>query len=76
MLQQRLHSVGPGLGQGTEGVFLQGRPMELSELHGTHVGGKERLAELHRWDRVLTQNKIRVKRDMHHLKSKSILLSC
>lgn len=76
MLQQRLHSVGPGLGQGTEGVFLQGRPMELSELHGTHVGGKERLAELHCWDRVLTQNKIRVKRDMHHLKSKTILLSC
>lgn len=55
--------MGPGLGQGTEGIFLQGRPMELSELHGTHVGGEEGLAELHGWDRVLEQNTVCVNRD-------------
>lgn len=64
VLQQRLHSVGPGLGQGTKGIFLQGRPMELSQLHGTHVGGEERLAQLHCWDGVLGQNKSCAKRDI------------
>lgn len=68
--------MGPGLGQGTKGIFLQGRTMELSELHGPHVGGEEWLAELHGWDGVLIQNKICVNRNMQHLKSKTTLLSC
>jgi len=45
----------PWLGQGTKRVFLQGRPMKLSEFHRTHMGGKEWLAKFHCWDRVLTQ---------------------
>lgn len=55
--------MGPGLGQGTKGIFLQRGPMELSELHGAHVGGEEGLAELHGWDGVLVQNRICVNRD-------------
>lgn len=50
VLQQWLHRMGARLGQGPKGVLLQGWPMELAKLHGTHVGGEEGLPELHRRD--------------------------
>lgn len=34
---------------------LQGRPMEVPQSHGPHVGLNERCSQLHHWSRMLDE---------------------
>jgi len=43
VLEEGQGGVGSRLGQGSERVLLEGRPVEETQLHGPHVGGEEGL---------------------------------